>query len=133
MRGFSLVELMIAITIMGILGSLAIPSYQDYVMRAKVTNMLSMAQLTKLAVTEGLITGNTPPMDKIANKDVIKEISVKDNIISIIGDSEKLGIHKDKTLKLTLTPDTEYTGMIVWKCKIDPEDFKKYAPSECRG
>lgn len=133
MKGFSLIELMIAITIMSVLGSLAIPAYQDYVMRAKVTNMLSMAELTKLAVTEGLITGTLPPIDKIVNKDVVKEITVNENVISIVGNSEKLGLPRNKTLTLTLTPDTNSPGMILWKCAVDPAEFKKYVPTDCQN
>lgn len=134
MKGFSLIELMIVVTIMSILSAVAIPAYQDYVLRAKVTHMLAIAQPTKLAVTEAIITGSTAQIDKIANKETIKEIAVSNNVITITGDSAKLGLRSsDRELKLTLTPDLENPSMIFWKCTIEPTDYKKYAPNECRG
>jgi len=133
MKGFSLIELMIVMVIISILSSVAIPAYQDYVVRAKVVNLMSLAQPAKLAVTEALLEGAEAKVDKLSNHDVAKEISVANNVITIIGDSQKLGSAlKDKVLKLTLTPSNDQ-GLVVWKCVVDPGEFKKYAPSECRG
>lgn len=131
MKGFSLVELMVVITITGVLTAVAVPAYQDYVVRAKVSNMLTMAEATKLAVAESIIAGTTPEYDKIANQDAVKEISVKDNVITITGDHKKIGLKKE--INLTLTPNTDNPGMILWKCKVNAEDLKKYVPPECRN
>lgn len=132
MRGFSLVELMIVMVIISVLGAVAIPSYQDYVIRAKVTNLLTLAQPVKLAITEALLEGSEAKVDKISNLDIAKEISVASNVITIQGNSEKLGIKpSDRALKLTLTPANEQ-GLIAWKCAVEPGEFKKYVPSECR-
>lgn len=135
MQGFSLIELMIVIVIIGVLCSVAIPSYQDYLIRAKVSNMLAIAQSTKLSVTESLMMGTKPDIAKITNKDVVKEISVADNhVITILADSEKLGIRpKDREFKLILTPSLENPEMIFWNCTVEPTDLKKFAPTECRG
>lgn len=131
MRGFSMIELMIVMVIIGVLGSIAIPAYQDYVVRAKVTTLLALAQPIKLAVTEALLEGTEAKIEKLSNQDAAKEISVAGNVITILGDSNKLGIPQDKTLKLTLTPTTNHER-ITWKCAVDPVDFKKYVPAECR-
>lgn len=134
MKGFSLIELMIVISIISILGTVAIPAYQEYVMRTKITNILAIAQPTKLAVTESLMTGSAAQIDKITNKEMIKEIAVSNNVITITADATKLGLRSNsKDLKLILTPDTENPSMIFWKCTIDPSEYKKYAPSECKG
>ncbi len=52
-KGFTLIELMIVVAIIGILAAIAIPAYQDYTIRAKVTEGLNLAGSAKVAVTEG--------------------------------------------------------------------------------
>ena len=138
--GFSLVELMVVVVIIGVLGSLAIPTYKDYVTRAKVTELLALAQPAKLAVTEAIMSG-TPQeqidnlklgLEKIENKGKVKELSVANGIVSITGDSKALDIPENKTLKILLTPKSEGT-LITWACSAEPADLKKYTPSNCRG
>ena len=51
-QGFTLIELMIVVAIIGILAAVAIPAYQDYTIRAKVTEGLSLAGAAKVAVAE---------------------------------------------------------------------------------
>lgn len=57
-KGFTLIELMIVVAIIGILAAIAIPAYQDYTIRARVTEGLSKAGSAKLAVSETMMTGN---------------------------------------------------------------------------
>jgi len=57
-QGFTLIELMIVVAIIGILAAIAIPAYQDYTIRAKVTEGLSLAGSAKIAVSEGYQSGD---------------------------------------------------------------------------
>src|SRR5690554_6116799 len=58
-KGFTLIELMIVVAIIGILSSVALPAYQEYTTRAKVTEGLSLASAAKTAVTETFATRNS--------------------------------------------------------------------------
>jgi type IV pilus assembly protein PilA len=59
-KGFTLIELMIVVAIIGILAAIAIPAYQDYTIRAKVTEGISAADAAKTAVSEAFQSGDMP-------------------------------------------------------------------------
>jgi type IV pilus assembly protein PilA len=66
-KGFTLIELMIVVAIIGILAAIAIPAYQDYTIRAQVSEGLNLAAAAKAAVAESYLnTGNAPATRTIA-------------------------------------------------------------------
>jgi type IV pilus assembly protein PilA len=59
-KGFTLIELMIVVAIIGILAAIAIPAYQDYTVRAKITEGLNLASSAKVAIAEGFQSNDMP-------------------------------------------------------------------------
>jgi type IV pilus assembly protein PilA len=65
-KGFTLIELMIVVAIIGILAAIAIPAYQDYTVRAQVTEGLNLAGAVKAAVSESFAQTGVWPVDNVA-------------------------------------------------------------------
>src|SRR4026209_2701492 len=65
-KGFTLIELMIVVAIIGILAAIALPAYQDYTIRTKVSDGLSLAAAAKLAVAETYAATGSLPADNQA-------------------------------------------------------------------
>ena len=139
--GFTLLELMIAITIVGILASLSVPTYQNYIIRAKVSEALSMAAVAKLSVSEYYINHGSLPASKEAAG--IADISTKylQSIAYIKSDddgkivltlSDQVGTAaNNKKIKLTATAENL---LLKWTCLPSDKDGlgTQYLPSSCR-
>ena len=137
-QGFTLIELMIVVAIIGILAAVAIPAYQDYTVRAKVTEGLSLASAGKTAVSEYFSANGTLPStnenagmaaaDDISGNSVDKVEVGTDGVITVTFSTAPID-----TKTLQLTPETA-AGKIVWKCEpgtTNPLEGK-YLPSSCR-
>jgi type IV pilus assembly protein PilA len=139
-QGFSLIELMVVVVIIGILSSIAIPAYQDHVVRAKVMELFTMVQPAKIAVTEALMF-STPIADisnaslgiaKIENQGRIQEMAINAGIITITGNSQALNIPPGDLFQIILSPRLE-DSIIHWECRVEPQGYRKYVPANCRG
>ncbi len=139
-KGFTLIELMIVVAIIGILAAVALPAYQDYTTRAKMSEVIGFAASAKTAVSECLITtGEKTKCDTnskvgVAPKDTITStyvasVEVKDAaIIATIKGTSVAGLD---TATLTFTPDASPAG-VNWKCEISNATLNKYVPQNCR-
>jgi len=134
-QGFTLIELMIVVAIIGILAAVALPAYQDYTTRAKVSEVVIMASPAKLAVAEtssslgglaSLTAANSGYSFPGATK-YVSGVAVTDTT----GVVTVTSIVPNATGTIILTPTDKGSGQLQWACTasgIAP----KYLPSECR-
>lgn len=133
-KGFTLIEMMVVIAIIGILVSVAIPLYHTHVIRARVMEGLTLASSAKLAVAEAVVSNSGMPAGHIAKGYVGPKPT--ENVASIVLDHEDGDITITYTPKagdgtIVLTPIVQPTGEITWACKEGTLPAK-YRPAACQ-
>jgi type IV pilus assembly protein PilA len=133
-KGFTLIELMLIVAIIGIMAAIALPAYQDFTIRTKVSELVLAASAYRTTVAEkaqqdgGVLTSagmglTVTPSGKVTSGNVTDV-----GIITVAGSATSVGT----PVTIILTPTLGAGGKVVWTCSTDPNSFK-YVPRECRN
>ena len=142
-QGFTLIELMIVVAIIGILAAVALPAYQDYTVRAKMSEVVGYASSAKTAVAECLISQSGVATDCNTNTkvglsaaadittDYVESVTVGANSVITVA-IQGTNVTDLDAASITLTPSYSASG-IEWTCLISANTLNKYVPQNCRA
>ena len=133
-KGFTLIELMIVVAIIGILAAVALPAYQDYTIRAKVSELVLAASGFKTSVaekeaTDGSLTSSGVGLTVTPGGKVTGGSVTDGGVITISGSSTSVGT----AVTIILTPSIAASGAVTWACSTGNTATYKYVPAECRN
>lgn len=135
-QGFTLIELMIVVAIIGILAAVALPAYQDYTVRSRVSELAIQAAGMKATVGENIANNGAIGAGSCTGVTNIS-VATKNTLSSTCTDGTGViavtGTTNAKGVVLTYTPTLNADGVIAWACTTSLASNYKYVPAECRS
>ena len=126
--GFTLIELMIVVAIIGILAAIAIPAYQDYTIRAQVAEAINLAVNAKTPIVDSFVNAGQAPVDRPAagltanatdtSGKYVTGVDIQNGVVIITMGNEANA--RVQGLTLTTTPYEATDLSVVWRCGLAP-------------